>query len=275
MHADAVPLQLESMSPKNPMQAVRRKRRRTSTAAPKRRKKQKSSGKWIWILGMLVVGGIITYLGLQDRRPMSPASFRKTVPEGFAAIGIDVSHHQGNIDWEKLFTESGYDSLIYFVYCKATEGHTHIDTKWERNRKALNNLGIPNGAYHFFQPKDPPRPQAAHFLDHWKKRDIDLPPVLDVETEGLSDEDLIAKMKIWLTEIELHSGMRPVIYTSLNFYETKFQDDFKDYKFWIAAYSRKPDCIADERIIHWQYSESGKLPGCKEKVDINVSKLNF
>ena len=82
-------------------------------------------------------------------------------------------------------------------------------------------------------------------------------------------------MKIWLKEVEKRTGMRPIIYTSLNFYETKFQNDFLDYKFWLAAYSRKPECLHDERIIHWQFTETGKIPGTKEEVDVNVTKISF
>ncbi len=263
------------MAKKNPMNAVRKKPARKS--APRKKKGKSTSKKWKWFWGFLLafaIGGIMYYL-ITERKPMNADSFRKSVPEGFPSIGLDVSHHQGDINWKKLMTESGFDTLIHFVYCKATEGNTHLDTKWLRNRGILNNLGIPNGAYHFFIPTDPPRPQAAHFLNIWQKRDIDLPPVLDVETEGFSDEDLIAKMQIWLDVVEKESGMRPVIYTSLHFYETKFKNAFPDHKFWIAAYSRKPDCIEDERIIHWQYSETGKLPGIKELVDLNVSKLNY
>ena len=254
---------------KSPLRAVNIKR---ETRRKKHRKRLP-----IWIgLGALALCLAFFFLWQNaDVKPLNPAKFRRLIPEGFPTIGIDVSHHQGKMDWEKLFNRTGYDSLIHFVYCKATEGHTHTDSQWKRNRKILNNFGIPNGAYHFFIPTDPPLPQARHFLKHWKKRDIDLPPVLDVETEGLSDKDLVAKMKIWLKEIEERSGMRPIIYTSLHFYETKFRSDFKDYKFWIAAYSRKPSCINDERIIHWQFSETGRIPGTKEKVDLNVSKLVY
>lgn len=257
------------------MNAVRKKK---PVRKPARRKKKKStSRRWRWpaIFGIVIAATGIFYYLVTDRKPMNAFSFRQSVPKGFPSIGIDVSHHQGDIDWKKLLNESGFDTLIQFVYCKATEGNTHLDTKWLRNRGILNNLGIPNGAYHFFIPTDPPRPQAAHFLNIWKKRDIDLPPVLDVETEGFSDEDLIAKMKIWLEVVEQKSGMRPIIYTSLHFYQTKFQDAFPDHKFWIAAYSRKPECIDDSRIVHWQYSETGKLPGVREKVDLNVSKLIY
>jgi len=261
------------MAKRNPMSAVRYKKPTRSRS----KKKKKSSKKWGWIsliVSILAISGI-GYYTIIDKKPMTVVSFRKTVPPGFASIGIDVSHHQGKIDWEKLMLKSGFDSIIHFVYCKATEGTTHIDTQWENNRTALNNLGILNGAYHFFNPKTPPRPQVENFLSVWKKRDIDLPPVLDVETEGLSDSDLIGKMKIWLTDVEKQTGMRPIIYTSLNFYETKFQTVFPDYKFWIAAYSRKPPSIQENRIIHWQFSEEGILPGIQEHVDLNVSKITF
>ncbi len=195
-----------------------------------------------------------------------------TIPEGFSSVGIDVSHHQGKIDWPLLFDELRYDTIIKFVYCKATESDDHLDTRWEENRETLNNMGIVNGAYHFFDPKSLPRPQVEHFLSRWKPREIDLPPMLDVETEGYSDEDLIAKMKIWLTEVERITGIRPIIYTSHHFFDTKFKHDFKNYKFWIAAYSRRPHSLDDNRVIYWQYSETGKIPGCLELVDLNVAK---
>lgn len=238
------------------------------------KKKSKSSIKAI-VIGALLIGlSVIAYFYYsKDIKVVNKEEVVKSIPEGFPAFGIDVSHHQGEIDWEKLFVKERYDTIIHFVYCKATEGSDHLDTQWKKNRAELQRLNIPNGAYHFFSPQTEPRPQAAHFLAHWKKSDLDLPPVLDVESEGFSDEDLIAKMKIWLTVVEDKTGMRPIIYTSLNFFETKFINDFKNYKFWIAAYSRKPECIDDSRIIHWQYSEAGELPGFAEKVDFNVSKI--
>jgi lysozyme len=224
---------------------------------------------------VLIIAGFLIFGGKKNVQKKRKNEFYLSIPSGFKSVGIDVSHHQGTINWEELFIKNNYDSIIHFVYCKATEGNTHYDKQWKNNRKWLNENGIPNGAYHFFMSKDPPKPQADHFLNYWQKRDVDLPPVLDVEIEGFTDKDLVDKMKIWLNEIENQTGMRPIIYTSLHFYETKFKNEFKDYKFWIAAYSRKPKCINDERIIHWQYTESARIPGTKEKVDVNVSKLKI
>ena len=55
----------------------------------------------------------------------------------------------------------------------------------------------------------------------------------------------------------------------------KFKNFFPDHKFWIAAYSKRPNSIIDKRILHWQYSENGILPGIEEDVDLNVSKVPF
>lgn len=253
------------------------KKRKKLTGTKKRTKRpSKLPIKPIIIVGLLLVLiGLVYVYYKKDNRIIKREHVIKSIPPGFPSFGIDISHHQGEIDWETLLKKEHYDTIIQFVYCKATEGSDHIDTKWKKNRALLQQLAIPNGAYHFFQPKSEPRPQAKHFLNIWKKTDLDLPPVLDVETEGFSDEDLRKKMEIWLEEVEKQTGMRPIIYTSLNFFETKFKDHFKNYKFWIAAYSRKPECIDDSRIIHWQYSEDGELPGINEKVDFNVSKISY
>jgi lysozyme len=243
-----------------------------------KKKGKKSSKKVISysVFGLMLGLVVLTfYYFSKDEDALKRKHVIESIPDGFPAFGIDVSHHQGKINWEKLLVKQQYDTIIQFVYCKVTEGSDHTDTQWERNRKILRKLKMPHGAYHFFNPKSEPRPQAEHFLAHWKKEDLDLPPVLDVETEGFSDEDLIAKMKIWLTVVENKTGMRPIIYCSLNFFETKFMNQFNDYKFWIAAYSRRPKFIEDSRVIHWQYSESGDLPGIDEKVDFNVSKITY
>lgn len=201
--------------------------------------------------------------------------FGVEIPEGFNSLGIDVSHHQGIINWELLSHHFKETKVLNFVYLKATEGTDYIDREYANNRNSCVSLSLPHGAYHFFNPKKAPLPQADHFLNIYNPADTDLPPVLDVEIEGFSDKDLIHKMKRWLTSIEEKTGKRPVIYTSYSFYVTKFKDEFKNYKFWVAAYSIKPDILNDSRIIHWQFTEKAKLPNHKSFVDLNVSKIHF
>jgi lysozyme len=242
--------------------------------------KRSRRGKRKWWINLFLLSSLVTIAYIlfhfyrQDLNELKRHNLLKEIPTGFASFGIDVSHHQGKINWEQLIVEHNLDSVIHFVYCKATEGADHIDKQWPENRKQLIEHGIPHGAYHFFSLTSDPIQQANHFLQEWNKIDGDLPPVLDVESEGLTDQELIGRMKMWLDHVEEKSGMRPVIYTSLHFYETKFKGYFRDYKFWVAAYSRQPD-MNDPRIIHWQYSETGSIPGIREKVDLNVSKIAF
>jgi lysozyme len=242
----------------------------------KRKRKQKTK-RYITIFlvaCLLTIAYMVLHLYKKDLNAQKRHMLLTEMPAGFSSFGIDVSHHQGKIDWDALLHTHDLDSVIHFVYCKATEGADHVDKQWENNRKSLSNLGVLHGAYHFFSNTSDPIHQADHFLSNWKKTDDDLPPVLDVETDGLPDKDLIGRMQQWLDHVEVKSGMRPVIYTSLHFYETKFKGYFRDYKFWIAAYSRQPD-MEDPRVIHWQYSESGSIPGIRKKVDLNVSKIAF
>ncbi len=231
-----------------------------------------------YLISILLLSGLgiaIFYFYQTDNKKIIKHELVASIPKGFNSFGIDISHHQGSIDWQELLVKNDLDSVISFVYCKATEGTDHVDSQWEYNRSALLELGKAHGAYHFFSVRTDALKQAEHFLDHWKKDALDLPPVLDVETEAENDKLLINSMKVWLQKVEKESGSRPIIYTSLHFYETKFNNEFKDYYFWIAAYSRKPDYLNDERILHWQYTDQGNLPGIEEKIDFNVSKTSF
>jgi lysozyme len=239
----------------------------------KRRTKQSTYRKFRWTFIVVLLGCTVYFTYRHFDRPnLRPEGLRE-LPEGFVSHGIDISHHQGRIDWEE-FTRS-MDSTISFVYCKATEGIRFIDPSWKSNRSNLNSKQIANGAYHFFSPRINASLQADHFLNNYTFLPGDLPPVLDAETEGGSDAQLISRMKEWLKSVETQTGMRPVIYTSYHFYKTKFRGKFEGYEFWIASYNKNESRLKDDCIIHWQYSDRGKLPGINENVDLNFSKLDF
>ncbi len=195
------------------------------------------------------------------------------LPEGFVCYGIDISHHQGKVDWDAFFNNS--DSTIRFIYCKVTEGESLKDREWKNNHARLSQEKIPHGGYHFFRPSVSAVAQANHFLREYDYSKTSLPPVLDVEVDAQSDAILIENMKVWLNLVERATGKRPVIYTSYSFYSKKFKEHFSNYKFWVANYSDHAHRFRDERIIHWQFSETGTIPGIKGFVDLNYSKINF
>lgn len=205
----------------------------------------------------------------------SSSDFNHAIPSNYQGFGIDVSHHQGKIDWDTLFARP-LSPAIQFVYAKATEGKDHVDREWEYNRAALIRKKVKHGAYHFFRPNTDPIEQVNHFLKHYTPLNDDLAPVLDVEIEGVSDEVLIHNVKIFLKEVEERTGKRPIIYTSFHFYRTKFKNHFEKHKFWIAAYSEPFLLPKDERILHWQFTDKGDLPFHKRvKLDLNVSRVDF
>ena len=224
------------------------------------------------LVGILSIG-YIWYTKQYKRREITELISLRELPAGFVSHGIDISRYQKKIDWDTFFADT--DSRVRFVYCKATEGVSHVDAYWKVNRAALEAHGMANGAYHFFLPKANAELQAHHFLNHYTPKQGDLPPVLDVETKGKTDARLISSMNTWLTIVEQKTGKRPIIYTSYNFYNTKFKGKFKGYKFWVANYSYYPERFNDDEIIHWQYSDHGKVPGIEGPVDLNFSKVDF
>ena len=215
----------------------------------------------------LIIFSLILWSSLQFK---SSSDFNYAIPKNYQGFGIDVSHHQGKINWDTLFALP-LSPEIQFVYVKATEGKDHIDREWEYNRAALIKKKVKHGAYHFFRPGTDPIEQVNHFLKVYTPENNDLAPVLDVETEGLNDQILIENVAIFLKELEERTGKRPIIYTSYHFYRTKFHNHFQKYKFWIAAYSEPFLLPKDERILYWQFTDKGDLPFHKGvKLDLNV-----
>ncbi len=242
----------------------------------KRRKRKRKTNKFnlLVLIAVVGIGAYFTYVHfISPSRKIIQFDHLPELPEGFNAYGIDISHHQGEIDWDTFFASN--DSIIEFVYCKVSEGENFADRQWKNNRKQLIEEGMPNGGYHFFLPSVNALAQAKNFLAHYTVRQNDLPPALDVEVEGVSDEVLISSMLIWLKEVERVTGKRPIIYTSYNFYSEKFKEKLDGYVFWVANYSTRSDRFRDDQIIHWQFSEKGQIPGITGYVDLNYSKIDF
>lgn len=193
---------------------------------------------------------------------------------GYEIFGIDVSYYQEDIEWRNVANDK-----VSFSFIKATEGKTIQDKKFKENWKGAGEYQIIRGAYHFFRPTADASAQLKNFTKQVKLKAGDLPPVLDVEVlDGETPSNVRKKMKIWLTGVEKHYKIRPIIYTGLSFYQDYLAGHFDDYPIWIAAYYRiLPPMLEEKKKIwkFWQYTDKGKVRGIKGKVDVNVFDGNL
>lgn len=193
------------------------------------------------------------------------------IPCSYEVHGVDISHHQGRIDWEQLALNKTAKFPIHFVFMKATEGGDYGDDAFRTHFAEARRHGFIRGAYHYFIPQTDPLKQADFFIHTVQLDSGDLPPVLDVETIGKeSVQDLKTAVKKWLDRVEAHYGVKPILYTSYKF-KTRYLNDsvFNTYPYWIAHYY--VDSVRYEGQWHfWQHTDVGTVPGIKEKVDLDV-----
>lgn len=194
------------------------------------------------------------------------------LPADYDVHGIDISHHQGIIDWRQL--SASRDSELFplrFIFLKATEGGDYADKRFIQHFDSARQYGFVRGAYHYFQPKTDPVKQADFFIRTVHLEAGDLPPVLDVEITGKkSNSELQDAVKVWLNRIEAHYGVKPIIYTSYKFKKRHLNTPYFDtYPYWIAHYY--VDSVRYEGAWHfWQHTDVGNVPGIYKPVDLNV-----
>ena len=233
---------------------------------------------WAWWLGGCLV--VAAYVFFFYYIFVSPFGFRWralygdiSYPEGYEIHGIDISHHQGKINWQELKDHGMIDKFpVRFVMIKATEGATRVDPNFEDNFYQAREYGFTRGAYHFYSVHSSAKPQATFFIRKVKLENGDLPPVLDVEhkPKNQTDEEFKQSVLEWLDIVEQHYGVKPIIYTYYKF-KTRYLNDpiFDDYPYWIAHYY--VDSVEYQgKWKFWQHTDVGRLPGIKGNVDFNI-----
>src|SRR5690606_22763270 len=179
-----------------------------------------------------------------------------------------------DIDWHTLRRNG-----ISFAFIKATEGGDRIDDYFHRNWKAAKEAGIARSAYHFFYFCRPAIEQARWFISHVPRDRSALPPVLDMEWNLLSPgcklrppaATVRAEMQVFLDALEQHYGKRPIIYTTIDFFDKNGLSHFKGYQFWLRSGAAPPDEVYGKRPwTVWQYTGSGHLPGIRGDAGVSV-----
>jgi lysozyme len=186
--------------------------------------------------------------------------------------GIDVSKYQGDIDWQAV-----HDSGVRFAWIKATEGGDVLDSHFQANWEGSRAAGIPRGAYHFVFWCRPWQEEVNWFKKNVPIEPDALPPVLDVEAtpqskmckRTLEPEKAVADMRLILQEMERHYGKKPMIYSSVDFYQSILSDGaLSEYPIWIRSTKYHPAVRYGNRRWHvWQYASDGTVPGIQGPVD--------
>lgn len=188
----------------------------------------------------------------------------------FPIQGIDISHHQGVIDWNKLRTEK-----IAFVFIKATEGGDYKDPTFIANWTMSHSEGYKTGAYHFYRLCKNGREQAANFIGTVPQNNNDFPPTVDLEFGGNCDTDkskqqILIEVREFLDTLEAHYHKKPILYVTREFYDEYLLNELTEYPLWIRDIFWEPK-LKDGRSWHiWQFANRAHLGGIDGYVDLNV-----
>ena len=198
-------------------------------------------------------------------------NFGIRIPDNYSIHGIDVSRYQKNISWKEVKKMKSNNIKIGFAFMKATEGTDRIDRHFNKNWFNIKQAGITRGAYHFFNAHSSGKAQAENFSEIVKLAPGDLPPVLDIEnTDGVSRNELQIRIREWLTIVEQHYKVKPIIYTCANFYAANLSVGFDEYPLWVAHYVNSNKPRINRNWHFWQHNETGRVNGINAPVDFNV-----
>ncbi len=194
-------------------------------------------------------------------------------PSGpYPVRGIDVSEHQGEIDWQAV-RGAGFD----FAFVKATEGRDYQDAYFGENWRGCATAGVARSAYHFFTFKSTGLDQARNFISYVPYEPGSLPPAIDLEFSGNSEQipdkdTLREELRDFIDELEKTYRKAPILYVTYESYKKYIEGDFNDCLIWIRDLSQSPVLDDGRDWAFWQYSDQGRVEGIKGFVDLDVFK---
>ena len=189
--------------------------------------------------------------------------------------GIDVSVHNGNIDWNKVKADG-----IDFAILRAGYGRLEKqkDEKFEANYAAAKAVGIPVGAYWYSYAMTPEEAEleADVFLKVISGKQFEFPVYYDVEEKkqfDLGKENVSAIMRAFLSKVEA-AGYFTGLYGSASSLTTHTADDIKSrYTIWLAHWVQQTNYSGSYAV--WQYSEKGSVNGITGSVDLDTCTKDF
>ena len=201
------------------------------------------------------------------------------LPDGVTAQGIDVSEHQGRIDWDAV-KASGIDFAILRVGFGAPSFGGRVDYQFNRNISECERLGIPYGVYVYSYAFDNQQAadEASMVINCLSGHNPRLPVYYDLEDNSIiangRQTGIALRAQVFCNRISA-AGYEPGIYASLNWFNNILTDSvFKSssWDHWIAQYNSQCDYTGNYSF--WQYKSNGKVPGINGNVDMNYAYVD-
>lgn len=188
----------------------------------------------------------------------------------YPVFGIDISHHQKNVNWDKVKNEG-----VQFAFLKATEGGSFKDKQFLINVENAKKANIDIGAYHYFTFCKSAEEQFANFSESIDSITMNFPPVIDLEFIGncklsVPEDTIRARIDALSTMLENKYGRKPVYYSTYDFINHFYSNEKIENPIWIKDISGKPRLMNGNEIVFWQFTNEGVIDGITGNVDINV-----
>lgn len=193
-------------------------------------------------------------------------------------VGIDVSSHQGQIDWTQV-RGAGVDYAVIRVgYRGYTDGELHEDSMYYQNIEGALAAGLDVGVYFFSQATstEEARKEAMFVLDRLGGYDVRYPVYFDWEgiaeggarTDGMDGEQMTRCAIAFCDNIETYGYTAGVYFNQSYGYSSFRLRDLLDYEFWLAEYQDTQSFLYEVQM--WQYTYEGSIPGVDTIVDLNL-----
>lgn len=197
---------------------------------------------------------------------------------GSVIHGIDVSKWNGDIDWATVKSTG----KAGFAMIRASYGYEDTDPRLADNVKGCEENGIPYGFYHYMYAKNTTEAhmEAAYFLNVISEYSPEYPVVLDIEEsfyDGMSKEEVTDIVVAFMEDLE-NAGYYAMIYSYAKFFDDNLiYDRIADYDIWVACWGDEEKLFENFSYHYgmWQYSETGKLDGIEEYVDLNYCYKDY
>ena len=224
----------------------------------------------------LAVAGALAGVGLHGLLfgggATTPRAPRAAPPchDGPVTPGIDVSYHQGAIEWRRV-REAG----VRFAFVRVSDGSTFADPMFARHWADARRARVLRGAYQYFRPDESALAQADLMIAALRRDAGELPPVIDVETTGgRSPAQIERAVAAWIARVREQLGVEPILYTGPDFWTTQVRnaDLTPRPPLWLAHYTAGcPTVPAPWKAwTFWQYTDRGEVPGITGPVDLDV-----